>query len=635
MLSPGQTHLLVPRDLECNLDARREIILYAEQSSDHERHVCELCANDILLWINLFVFQFNPSKANQGRNAAIHPFITYPIQERVLIARPETHREFAPYDRGMVWCYENDKTLVVEKSRWQGASWLQLIFQLWLCLFHEHVQTLNISRNEAAVDDGTKDSLFWKMRHIIERLPLWMTGEISDSKLYFHFHKTDSEATGTASTKRAGVGGRASLVNIDEYPEIEKAQEVREKTAMTANCRIITGTHLGVGTPFQIMCDPRQSPEIVRQRMHWSENPEQNPGLYEFNEKHPHEPIIHDKEFKYPDGFQFVLDGTPTGGPRPGLRSPWYDKKCIEIGDSRAIAMNLDISPEGAAKQFFEGLKIRNIIQESARPPLWIGDIKFDRRGKLDGIVEEANGPLHLWVRPKGDGKLPAAPYFVGNDISTGMGSSPSCSAGIDGRRSMKVMEYVNARIEEKDFAQLSMALCELLADERGQGAKLNWDGSGPTGSKFEQEILRLGYRNIYYNDEDLPDIRFKRTARPGWFGSNQQKWSALKDYRNALYDRTLVDRSERCLLEALLFEVDKDNSVSHAGEKRSNDPSGAKKFHGDLVTATMIAWVSAKRMAAGEAGSIENNGEFEAGSIGWLLALEAGRKRQLEESYY
>lgn len=633
MLSPGKYHLDVPRDLEENLKVRLALVEYAEGRPDRQCELRQMCKDDVLFWINCFVWQFNPSLASKG-SAAIQPFISYPIQDRVLCARPETHREFRPYDRGMLWCYENEKTLAIEKSRWQGASWLQLIFQDWLCLFHPYVQTLNISRNEAAVDDGTKDSLFWKLRYMHSHMPRWMTGEISDSKLYFHFHRTDSEATGTASTKRAGVGGRASLVNVDEYPEIERAQEVREKTAMTANCRIFTGTHLGVGTPFQVMCDPRQSPEIVRQRMHWSDNPEQNPGLYEFDPKNPHRPILHDESFRYADGFQFVLDGSPTGGPRPGVRSPWYDRKCIDIGDSRAIAMNLDISPEGAAKQFFDGLKIRNIIAESARPPVWVGDVMFDRMGKLDRIVEEAGGPLQLWVLPRGDGKLPASDYFVGNDISTGMGASPSCSAGIDGRRSMKVMEYANARIEERDFAQLSMALCELLSSESGQGAKLSWDGSGPTGSKFEQELLRLGYRNVYYNDEDLPSVSFKRTRRPGWFGQNQQKWSALKDYRNDLYSRRLIDRSERCLLETLLFEI-KEDSVSHAGEKRSNDPSGAKKFHGDLVTATMIAWVMAKEMAEGGKRSVEKTGEFEVGSLGWLLALESNRKRRLEEEYY
>jgi len=422
-ISPGQWHLDVPRELGKNKEMRLKILDMAEGNPAVQRELCSMCKLDILFYINLFVYQFNPTERIAS---AIDPFITWPAQERLLMARPETHAKWQPYDRGILWCYENEETLVIEKSRWQGASWLQLIFQDWLCVFNPFVQVLNISRNEDAVDDGTKDSLFWKLRYMHDRLPRWMTGDIESMKLYFHFHKTDSEVTGTASTAKAGVGGRASLVNVDEFPEIEKAPEVRQKTAMTANCRIFTGTHLGVGTEFQRMCDPKQSPEIVRQRLHWTDNPTQNQGLYEFDSLNPSRPILHDKSFKYPDGFQFILDGTPTGGPRPGVRSPWYDKKAAGMGDDRAVAMNLDISPEGAAKQFFNGLKIRNIITECARSPLWVGEVVYDRQGRFESIYQDDNGRLKLWIQPMGNGRLPVSRYTMGTDISSGFGGKGS-----------------------------------------------------------------------------------------------------------------------------------------------------------------------------------------------------------------
>ncbi len=631
ILSPGNWNSHVDRGLEANLKQRAAIKKLADSDRQFQKRLVEWCRDDVLFYINLFVWQFNPSKRGQQ---AVMPFITYPIQERVILARPETHAKFRPYDRGILWCYENDRTMVCEKSRWQGASWMFLIVQDWLCLFHPYVQTLNISRNEAAVDDGTKDSLFWKLRYMHDRLPLWMKGEIEDQKLYFHFHKTDSEATGTASTKRAGVGSRASVIFVDEFPEIERAQEVREKTAMTANCRFFNGTHLGVGTPFHVMCDPRQSPEIVRQRMHWTDNPEQNVGLYEYDKANPGRAIVHDKTFKYPDGFQFVLDGTPTGGPRPGVRSPWYDRKCVEIGDSRAVAMNLDISPEGAAKQFFDGLKIRNIIVESARPPLWTGDLVYDKRGKFEGLVPSSSGRLRLWMQPKGDGRMPAGPYCVGTDISAGTGATPSCIAGIDGRTSQKMLEYSNPFMVEAEFAKLVAAVCDWLRNVDGQGAYLVWDSSGQQGVKFEQEILALGYRNIYYNEDDMVHLRPGKTRRPGWYGSNTQKYAMLKDYMLALYEGAMVERSEECLLETLLFEYDrKSNTVQHAGEARSNDPSGARQNHGDMVIATGLAWMLAKEMAdGGRKSPAKVNGTFEPNTLGWLLELERYRKRELEE---
>lgn len=634
ILSPAKFHLDVPRNLDLNLVKRQSILSLAVGNRSVHAELVDMCRQDVLFYINLFVYQFNPSKRG---GAAVEPFITYPFQERALLARPETDAKYRPYDRGILWCYENDKTMACEKSRWQGASWLFLIVQDWLCLFHPYIQTLNISRNEDAVDDGSKDSLFWKLRYMHDRLPDWMKGWIEDTKLYFHFHKTDSEATGTASTAKAGVGGRASVIFVDEYPEIEKAQEVREKTAMTANCRFFNGTHLGVGTPFQRMCDPRQSPEIVRWRMHWTDHPEQNRGLYEFDAANPGKPILHEPDFKYPDGFQFILDGTPTGGPRPGVRSPWYDKKAEEIGDSRAVAMNLDISPEGAAKQFFDGLRIRNIIQECARPPLWVGEIVYDKRGKFQSIYEDKNGRLKLWVQPKGDGRLPVSRYTIGSDISSGLGgkgSTASCAAGIDGDRSMKVMEYKHPKLFEHEWAQLVVALCWLLGGPDDSGAYLAWDASGQQGGKFEQAVLELGYRNIYYDDSDLISLHATRTRRPGWFSTNKQKYSVLKDYMVALYDRTLVDRSEECLLETLLFEYDKNkHTVVHAGEIRTNDPSGAGKNHGDMVIATALGWMLAKEMGeGGRKSQLATSGVLEPNTLGWLLALEEGRRRREED---
>lgn len=635
ILSPGKWHLEVPRDIDDNIAVRAAVLAEARTDRAFRKLLLHHCKHDILFYINLFVFQFNPSKRGDD---AVLPFITYEFQDRAILATPETHAKFRPYDRGILWCYENDRTMACEKSRWQGASWLFLIVQDWLCLFHEYVQTLNISRNENAVDDGTKDSLFWKLRYMHSRLPDWMTGEIEESKLYFHFHKTDSEATGTASTAKAGVGGRASVIFVDEFPEIEKAQEVREKTAMTANCRFFNGTHLGVGTPFHRMCDPRQSPEIVRWRMHWTDHPEQNVGMYEFDAAHPETPILYDKKFKYPDGFQFVLDGSPTGGPRPGVRSPWYDRKSVEIGDSRAVAMNLDISPEGAAKQFFDGLKIRNIITESARPPLWTGELVHDKRGKLEGIRSDPNGRLRLWVQPKADGKLPVARYTLGADVATGQagrGSTASCAAGIDADRGMKVLEFKDARLFPAEFAQVVVAICWFMPCYDGSGAFLIWDSSGPTGGLFENEVLALGYRNIYYNDEDLVQLSGSRVRRPGWFGSPKQKYAMLSDLRQALYDRVLIDRSEECLLEMLLFEYDqKTRTISHAGEIRTNDPSGAGLNHSDMAIASGLGWKPAKEMGEGGRKSpAKASGTFEPGTLGWLLALEEGRRRQLEEA--
>lgn len=638
MLSPGRYYEHVPTELEANLRFRLALLDAAEGDRDVQAELWRMCKDDILFWIRAFVFQFNPSKAKQGGAATRHPFIPFPAQERVLIARPETHKAWRPHDRGLLWCYENDKTGVVEKSRWQGMSWLLLIVESWLLIFHDDVQVLNISRNEGSVDDGTKDSLYWKVRYIHDHLPTWMLGRVESVKLFFDHKRTNSQRTGTATTRKAGVGGRASWLSCDEFPEIDEGQIIREKTALTADCRIFVGTHLGVGTPFQMMCDPRLSPEIVRMRLHWTDNPEQYAGAYEFDPANPAVPILLDKNYKHPADYKFVLDGTPVGGPRPGVRSPWYDRKCVEIGDSRAIAMNLDISPEGAAKQFFDPLRVRHYMEEYCRNPIWVGDVQYDRAGKFERLVANKSGFTKVWVQPNGEGRFPAARYTVGVDISMGQGASNSCIAVINGDTSMKVLEFANSSTEPKDLARLAVAICDLFRDGEGGPAKMGWDSCGPTGNAFRNAVLALSFRNFCYDGEYEEQAGpVKALSKPGWYGDPDAKYNLIDDYKRALMSGTLIDRSQDCLEETLSFETDKGSRrVVHAKEMRNNDPTGARENHADLVIATGIAWMMAKEMAAGGKRSLAAiSATIQPNTVEWLEALSVGtRSRDRSEVY-
>lgn len=633
MLSPANHHTLLSRDLRQNLKQRRAILKAASGDRAVQNQIIRMCREDILFYINAFVFQHDPS---QRGALSMGPFITFPRQEELIVARPKTHGHLGEYDRGILYCLEHDKTMACEKSRWQGASWLFLIVMAWHCGFHDHRDWICISRNEDAVDDGSKKSLFWKLRYVLANQPRWLMGEVASSRLYFHFERSNSEITGEASTAKAGVGGRGSAIFVDEFPEIERGQEVREKTALTANSRFFVGTHLGSGTPFDKMCNPAMSPEIVRQRLHWTDGlAEQRDGMYQADPDHPGRVVFLDKGYKFPADYPYVLDGRPTGGPRPGVRSPWYDRKCQEIGDPRAVAQNLDVDVAGSAKQFFDPVQIRSLVAASC-DPVWEGEVDFDKAGNLMKIQEARGGRLRLWVRPDGFGNLPTARYTAGCDVSGGTGATNSCFTAIDGDRSLVVAEWADPRTDEKDFAALCVALCRWLKDEDGSGAYFGWDSGGAPGAKFSVRMAEIGYGNIYYNDNDLIKYTTGRVERkPGWYGTNEQRYRSLVDYRNAIYSRVLADRSERCLKECLLFEYDaKTGDVKHAGESRNNDPTGARKNHGDLVISRIIAWMLAKEMAeGGRRAKVVETGP-QPGTMDWLMRLEEGYRRQLEEAY-
>jgi hypothetical protein len=135
-------------------------------------------------------------------------------------------------------------------------------------------------------------------------------------------------------------------------------------------------------------------------------------------------PQIQDKDYKFPKGYPFVTDGSPTGGMRPSVRSPWYDKQCREIGDSRAVARDLDINPSGSVSQFFDALVINDLVRLVSRPPVWEGEL--DDFGL--GLVRKAGGRIKMWVQPDTNGLPPLGRYGAGADVSFGTGASPRAS---------------------------------------------------------------------------------------------------------------------------------------------------------------------------------------------------------------
>ena len=563
----------------------------ADRDVGYQKALREFCKQDILFYINLFVWQFNPKK--KGRQ--IGPFITWDYQEEALLARPETWS--GNWDRpqkGILWCYEHDRTAVIEKSREMGASWLFLIFQDWLGLFHDHTQCLNISKSADAVDSKSPDSLFWKLRFMHSRLPGWLRGDIVEQSMYMEYRKTSSYATGEASTGRAGVGGRAAVIFIDEFSQIKEDTEVRQRTAGTADCRFFNGTHLGCDTEFYRLT---ASPEIVKIVMHWSQHPDKKKGLYRYDPLTNKIEVL-DKTFHYDEDFEFQKTIEPAGGPYPGLRSPWYDWKCKDIGGKRGVAMELDINPEGSVSQFIDNPgMLLNLIATYCRPADWVGKVLFDRNtARPQGLERDGRGHLQLWCHLRPDGTPQPGLYKIGCDLSSGTGRTNSCLSIVLATTGEKVGEYTNPNILPDQIGYIAVALCWLFKTEDGEGAQLLWEKAGP-GAVFGMKVLELGYRNVYHVSEAT--IVRKRAYIPeyaGWQPTPDLKRVLLEDYRAALASRQFLNHSEPALREFFRFKYTKNGTVEHTGEESKDDPSGARGNHGDRVIADALAWKLSKQ---------------------------------------
>jgi hypothetical protein len=604
----------IPTQFYANLCWRELMLAATPESKALQNDLKEASRQDPCFWINTFVYQFNPQRVG----FEVGPFVLWPFQE-------EAVREIVK----AINTTSGRTDLIIEKSREMGASWLCLIVMTWLFLFHPWKKFLVISRNEEAVDKPEEpDCLFWKIDFILSYLPDWMVpdGMIRRRKRGFRNTANGSTITGQASTGKAGVGGRATAMFIDEFSQIDDDFEVLRRTADTTSCRIFNFTHKSLDTAAYELS---MRADVRKLRMHWSMHPEKNQGLYRWDqERNIPEPL--DRKYHFPPDYQFVTDGSP-GGPFAGLRSPWYDYEERRRNDKRAVAMDLDIDPRGATHQFFNGPQVKRIQMEYACDPFWMGELHIDRdRARPLDLVEHPEGRLFLWRVPNHKGRLPRSQYAIGCDVATGTGATPSCVSIFDARTSEKIGRYANPFIQPKEFAHLVVALCWFFVDEDDDGARLCWESHGP-GAVFGNEVIGLGYRNVFMRISD--GLGKKQSDLPGWVPSVNNIRILLEEYRSALENKILTNRDWQALDECLSFEYGVRGRVHHGKYELDNDPTGARENHGDLVIADSLAWKMCLELVNHRATRPEEKDEIPVLSLAWRREYNRTQS-QLEERW-
>ncbi len=612
MLSPGAWYKKVPKGLRENLLFRRRLLDLCERDETAQAAVRLACKEDILFWINAFVWQFNPQHVGNE----IGPFITWPFQDVALLGNGrDGYADGRKY--GILETIEDRKDMVIEKSREMGATWLCLLAMDWLGQFHGWKKFLLISRSADAVDCKDADSLFWKLDFIHENLPGWLCRNIERTSMFLGF-PNGSSITGQASTGRAGVGGRSTAMFVDEFSQIKEDFEVFHRTADTTRSRIFNFTHTGLDTCAYELTNRY---EVRKLRLHWSEHPEKNHGLYQYDPE-AGKVDVKDKSFHYPVGFQFVMDGK--------LRSPWYDAECLRRGSARAIAMDLDIDPKGSVSQFFDPLMIAGLKRTYCCAPYWEGELHYDKdTARPIELVAVKGGHLRLWTH-LGANNLPANKTItIGADISAGTGATPSCLSFFNPETGEKIGSYTNAFIRPFDLAALAVAFCWLFKGKNNDGALFAWEMQGP-GVIFGKQVMDLGYRNVYFRRNEH-ELKANVSDTPGWFPSNDNKRSLLEEYRAGLSTHRFINREEEALEECLAFKYTTKGTVEHGGEASVNDPTGARVNHGDHVIADALAYKMGISLGKYQVQDI--TAEIVVGTLAWRRGL-ADNARRLEEAW-
>lgn len=120
---------------------------------------------------------------------------------------------------------------LTEKCRDIGASWLCVMFSVWLWIFHDGSTVGWGSRKEEYVDDkGNPKAIFPKIRQQIENLPTWMLPSGFDMKKHATYMKIINPANEATIIGEAGDsigrGGRTSIYFKDESAHYEHPEEV-------------------------------------------------------------------------------------------------------------------------------------------------------------------------------------------------------------------------------------------------------------------------------------------------------------------------------------------------------------------------------------------------------------------------
>lgn len=305
---PAEPFELIPKDEEKNIRQRGKILYAVSKSHEAKAAQYILCSQDIIYWVNMFCYTYNPRK-----NPSTVPFITYKYEDELMLE--------------LVDCIINQKDILIDKSRDMGVSWCVLTVYTWLWLFKgEGFDFLVGSRKEQYIDQiGNMSTLMEKIRYLIRNMPVWMRPKGFDFKQHSNYLKivnpdTKSTIIGEATNNNFSRSGRFRSIMMDEFAFWECDQQAWRASADSSNCRIVVSTPCGFDNQFAKL---RHSNSIKVTSLHWKLHPDKDQA--------------------------------------------WYDNECKRRNyDSVEIAQELDINYEGSAEGvLFEFAEMKKAVHNS------------------------------------------------------------------------------------------------------------------------------------------------------------------------------------------------------------------------------------------------------------------------------
>lgn len=483
--------------------------------------------------------------------------------------------------------------LAIEKSRDQGASWMVLAVYAHQFMFRKMRMFLLASEKQALVDDRQNpDALMWKLDFLFAGLPPWMQPPLERTDLHIYNPLTGSTIDGSSTNEDLGRGGRRLSVMYDEFAAVKLAEKVMNASASLTFNPIYVSTHKGVGTRFNEICRNPEHPKIV---LHWRDHPWQSVG----------------REIR--------------GGKEWSPYIEYMEK--VRGFSKQQMAAEIHINPEGSDYNLFDEMELKKLEEEHAKPPV-IGELEID----LDKAAplrwsENPHGKMSLWG-PLVMGTDPPADreYVVGVDIAGGTGASNSVIFVGDCLTGEQVFEYATNTTLPHTLARIAVAICQWFRCDDGRGAFLIWESSGPTGGVFGQEVIALGYRNVYYRQSE-DDLSASISTKYGYATTGATKEKGLGNLMQGMISGRLKVRSKAIYTEWRGYTF-KNGKVEYSGSRQTGNEADKGTSHGDRVIAAMVAW-HRMRIRVGKDPLVAMERKIPVGSLAWRRQLVEAEHRE------
>jgi hypothetical protein len=577
----------IPKEKNANLKVRASFRDLCERDEAARKEIWRLCKENPLLWLNLFGFSFSVFQTIGGEavqsTTVVDPFITWRKQDEWMTLA------FGSLMTG--------KSLLTEKSRDLGMTWLHLFLFVHQFLFYKQRQLLTLSYREEEIDQlvgsvsksyprqisSDKGTLFGKIDHCLHYLPTWMIPRME--RKYLHLVNIDngSRIDGESTTEQAGRSDRRHALYLDEFGMVEakKAAGIRTSSANVALSRFVCSTPQGVGSEFARW---RHSGSIPLFTAGWWDQPGKNDGLEVIA-------IEDGKKFKY--------------------TSPWYRNECEKLKDPQAIATELDIDYIASGAPFFDTAMIDFYKSKNVRPVALRLRIEFRdnvpeaqipdtiRRRDLSKVkvTIDPKGPWSLWVLPgiKNDfaeaGDYPMrfssdARLFFGQDISMGMGASNSVCSVMRTRDRNKIAEYTSSIRPPYAFAKDMVAAAIWFGGGMLRPLMIP-EGNGQPGIDYLRQLSQVYRYPEIYRARTLGHVVEKQTDTLGFHSSRTRKAALLGNLRRQYAVGRFTNHSERSLDEAKDYITYPNGSIGPASLFAESED--VRLAHGDRVIADAL----------------------------------------------